>query len=174
MNYNRIMENEMHTKGKAFTHIKSRQCPLSFSTSHILARRVKRNDQRRKRHTIIIGFTQFTRPPKKNFKKDWFIMARRTTSKTENAITENTSVCICGTLERVFEGKKANYLTIKAMRGKNYDLFNVDCPTSIAIPDDGEKVTITGTLSTFWDKEKKFQKVIITAKSVTTPEGELF
>lgn len=101
-------------------------------------------------------------------------MARRTTSKTENTITENTNVCICGTLEKVFEGKKANYLTVKAMRGNNYDLFNVDCPHSIALPDDGEKVTIIGTLSTFWDKEKRMQKVIITAKSVTTPDGEPF
>lgn len=98
-------------------------------------------------------------------------MARN--SKKSNP--ESTSVCIIGILDSVFEGKNANYLDIKVNKnGKYYDLFHVDAPKEIALPDDGETVTITGTLSTFFDREKKYQKVIINAKSVTDINGNNF
>lgn len=88
---------------------------------------------------------------------------------------ESTSVCIIGTLDSVFEGKNANYLDVKVNKnGKYYDLFHVDCPKEIALPDDGEIVTITGTLTTFYDRDKKYQKVIINAKSVTDINGNNF
>lgn len=88
---------------------------------------------------------------------------------------ESTSVCIIGTLDSVFEGKNANYLDVKVNKnGKYYDMFHVDCPKEIVLPDDGETVTITGTLTTFFDRDKKCQKVIINAKSVTDINGNNF
>lgn len=97
-------------------------------------------------------------------------MARKTSNKTES-----TSVCIIGTLDSVFEGKNANYLDIKVSKNdKYYDMFHVDAPKDIALPDDGETVTITGTLTTFFDRDKKCQKVIINAKSVTDINGNNF
>lgn len=97
----------------------------------------------------------------------------RNAKKTTN--TESTSVCIIGTLDSVFEGKNANYLDVKVSKGgKYYDMFHVDAPKEIALPDDGETVTITGTLTTFFDRDKKYQKVIINAKSVTDTNGNNF
>lgn len=97
-------------------------------------------------------------------------MARKTSNKTES-----TSVCIIGTLDSVFEGKNANYLDIKVSKGgKYYDMFHVDAPKEVTLPDDGETVTITGTLTTFFDRDKKYQKVIIKAKSVTDINGNNF
>ena len=88
---------------------------------------------------------------------------------------ESTSVCIIGTLDSVFEGKNANYLDVKVNKnGKYYDMFHIDCPKEIALPDDGETVTVTGTLTTFFDRDKKVQKVIINAKTVTDVNGDNF
>ena len=88
---------------------------------------------------------------------------------------ESTSVCIIGTLDSVFEGKNANYLDVKVNKnGKYYDMFHVDCPKEIVLPDDGETVTIIGTLTTFFDRDKKYQKVIINAKSVIDINGNNF
>lgn len=100
-------------------------------------------------------------------------MAR--TSKNKNTNAESTSVCIIGTLDSVYEGKNANYLDVKVNKnGKYYDMFHIDCPKEVALPDDGETVTITGTLTTFFDRYKRCQKVIINAKSVTDINGNNF
>lgn len=89
--------------------------------------------------------------------------------------SESTSVCIIGTLDSVFEGENANYLDVKVNKnGKYYDMFHVNASKEIALPNDGETVTITGTLTTFFDRKKKVQKVIINAKSVTDINGNNF
>lgn len=93
----------------------------------------------------------------------------------KKANPESTSVCIIGTLDSVFEGENANYLDVKVNKdSKYYDMFHVDCPKEIALPNDGETVSITGTLTTFFDRKKKYQKVIINAKSVTDINGNNF
>lgn len=96
-------------------------------------------------------------------------MARKTNK------ADSTSVCIIGTLDSVFEGKNANYLDIKVNKnGKYYDMFHVDAPKEIVLPGDGTTVSITGTLTTFFDRDKMYQKVIINAKSVTDIYGNNF
>lgn len=62
---------------------------------------------------------------------------------------------LSGEVTDIFEGAKQNdYLTIKAERGEYYDLFRVAASKDSGV-EVGDKLTITGRVETFYNKDKK-------------------
>lgn len=86
---------------------------------------------------------------------------KKNTKKTENTDL-NATARITGTLEDIYEGSKYNYVKIKATRGDYYDLFDVAFPLDYPLPGDKCEVTVTASMSTFYDKAKKCGKVLLT------------
>lgn len=91
---------------------------------------------------------------------------KKNVKKTENDI--NATATITGTLEDIYEGSKYNYVKIKALRGEYYDLFDVAFPLDYPLPGDECEVCVTASMSTFYDKEKKCGKVLLTGISCNT------
>lgn len=82
--------------------------------------------------------------------------------------------CIVGEITDIFEGKTADYLTIKSTRGDYYDLLTVNVPVDLMEKTDdienynkGDTVQCTGFISSFFDKTKKVSKTIFTAAKVS-------
>lgn len=61
---------------------------------------------------------------------------------------------LSGEVTDIFEGKQNDYLTIKADRGEYYDLFRVAASKDSGV-EVGDKLTITGRVETFYNKDKK-------------------
>ena len=71
--------------------------------------------------------------------------------------TNKKSACtftLSGEVTDIYEGKQNDYLTIKADRCEYYDLFRVAAPKD-AGAEVGDKLTITGRVETFYNKDKK-------------------
>lgn len=84
-----------------------------------------------------------------------------------------SAFCIVGEITDIFEGKNADYLTIKSARGDYYDLLTVNVPVDLMETDTiedynkGDTVQCTGFISSFFDKTKKVSKTIFTAAKVS-------
>ena len=62
----------------------------------------------------------------------------------------HTSFCIDGILDHVYTGKKYNYAYIKVTKDNGYyDMYKVQCSLDYDFPDDGQPITMTGTMSQF-------------------------
>ena len=87
--------------------------------------------------------------------------------------TPASAFCIVGKITGIFEGKNADYLTIKSVRGDYYDLLTVNVPVDLMETDTiedynkGDTVQCTGFISSFFDKTKKVSKTIFTAAKVS-------
>ena len=94
-------------------------------------------------------------------------------SKERKEGTPASVFCIVGEITDIFEGKQADYLTIKSARGDYYDLLTVNVPVDLMETDTiedykkGETVQCTGTITSFFDKSKKVSKTIFTAAKVS-------
>ena len=101
----------------------------------------------------------------------------RSRKASENKERKNgvpiSSFCIVGEITNIYEGKNADYLTIKSARGDYYDLLTVDVPVDLMETDTiedynkGDTIQCTGFISSFFDKTKKVSKTIFTATNVT-------
>lgn len=101
-------------------------------------------------------------------------MAR--TRKTNNDRKDGTPAsdfCIVGEIKDIYEGKKADYLTINSPRGDYYDQLTVNVPVDAMEGDNiedykkGDTVQCTGHITTYFDREKKASKIIFTAEKVS-------
>ena len=94
-------------------------------------------------------------------------------SKERKNGTPTSAFCIVGEIVNIFEGKNADYLTIKSARGDYYDLLTVDVPVDLMETDTiedynkGDMVQCTGFITSFFDKTKKVSKTIFTAAKVS-------
>lgn len=62
----------------------------------------------------------------------------------------HASFSITGELDRVYTGKKYNYAYIKVTKDNEYyDLYKVQCSLDYDFPDDGQQITMTGTITQF-------------------------
>ena len=88
-----------------------------------------------------------------------------------NQKTENASACtftLTGEVTEIYEGKNAD-VTVKVTRGDYYDLIRVSVNDRTKINGSykqGNTCAFTGTVSTFWNKEKKVTIYNFTAESV--------
>lgn len=87
--------------------------------------------------------------------------------------TPSSTFCIVGEIKDIYEGQKADYLTINSPRGDYYDQLTVNVPVDImensTIEDysEGETVQCSGHITTYFDREKKTSRVIFTADTVS-------
>lgn len=85
---------------------------------------------------------------------------------------ENKACCtftLTGEVTEIYEGKNADYVTVKAYRGEYYDLFRVSVTDKTKITGSyaiGKSCVFSGTISTFWNKEKKVSIYNLTADCV--------
>lgn len=101
-------------------------------------------------------------------------MARtRITNNDRKDGTPASYFCIVGEIKDIYEGKKADYLTINSPRGDYYDQLTVNVPVDVMETDTiedykkGDTVQCTGYITTYFDREKKASKIIFTAKKVS-------
>ena len=102
-------------------------------------------------------------------------MARGTNKQNTNTGTTNTAnFNIRGTLTDVYEGKKNNYLTIK-VNGENtnpktnepyYSSIKVTASKEIELYDDGTVIDVTGSITSYFDKDVQRTSIILTARNV--------
>ena len=91
--------------------------------------------------------------------------------------TPASTFCIVGEIKDIYEGKKADYLTINSPRGDYYDQLTVNVPVDIMENDtvedysEGETVQCTGHITTYFDREKNTSRVIFTADTVSHTVG---
>lgn len=89
-----------------------------------------------------------------------------------NQKTENASACtftLTGEVTEIYEGKNADYVTVKVMRGDYYDLLRVAVTDRTKITGSyklGSACTFTGTVSTFWNKVKEISVYNFNADTV--------
>ena len=105
------------------------------------------------------------------FKKKTTTTKEKTTEKAINGAT----FTMCGVVSDVYEGKKYNYLTVN-VDGDNinpktgkpyYNTFRVQCEKSVALPLDESPATITGRMSSFFDRDKQLTEYTFIADAVT-------
>lgn len=101
-------------------------------------------------------------------------MARtRKTNTDRKDGTPASTFCIVGEIKNIYEGKKADYLTINTPRGDYYDQLTVNVPVDVMETDsiedykEDETVQCTGHITTYFDREKKASKIIFTADKVS-------
>lgn len=83
-------------------------------------------------------------------------------NKTGNVSEGNAIATLTGTLKEVYEGEKYNYATIRCMRGKYYDDFNVSFAKSVELADGECECEVKAELSTFFDKNINRSKTVLT------------
>lgn len=90
----------------------------------------------------------------------------KTTSKKASA-QDCAQFTITGTVEKVYRGRDNDYASIKVQPNPDdyYDLIRVACPKDAEI-EEGDSVTASGTISTFFDRNKKVQNINFNASEV--------
>lgn len=87
--------------------------------------------------------------------------------------TPSSTFCIVGEIKDIYEGQKADYLTINSPRGDYYDQLTVNVPVDAMESDSiedykkGDTVQCEGYITTYFDREKKQSKTIFTAATVS-------
>lgn len=85
-------------------------------------------------------------------------MAKRTantgsTAKTQVSTTDSARFTITGKLDSVYVGKKYAYATVHVKKANGYyDAYKVQCSLEYDFPDDGQQITITGSISKYKDE----------------------
>ena len=97
------------------------------------------------------------------FKKNTTAKAN-TTEKANTTQPANLATFIMtGIITDVFDGKKYNYVTINVdseninprTNKPYYNTFRIACEKSLALPFDEMPATITGTISSFYDRDRQ-------------------
>ena len=75
---------------------------------------------------------------------------------------------IIGTVIKIYHGKTADYATVKVQPDPEdyYDTFRVALPKEYGI-EENDTCTFTGTITTFFDREKKAQQINFNATTCT-------
>ena len=87
--------------------------------------------------------------------------------------TPSSTFCIVGEIKDIYEGQKADYLTINSPRGDYYDQLTVNVPVDAMESDSiedykkGDTVQCKGYITTYFDREKNQSKTIFTAATVS-------
>lgn len=87
--------------------------------------------------------------------------------------TPSSTFCIVGEIKDIYEGQKADYLTINSPRGDYYDQLTVKVPVDAMEGDKiedyakGDTVQCKGYITTYFDREKNQSKTIFTAVTVS-------
>lgn len=84
-------------------------------------------------------------------------MAKRTANtqaaNTQAATTDSARFTITGKLDSVYVGKKYAYANVHVMKSNGYyDAYKVQCSLDYDFPDDGQQITITGSISKYKDE----------------------
>ena len=87
--------------------------------------------------------------------------------------TPSSAFCIVGEIKDIYEGQKADYLTINSPRGDYYDQLTVNVPVDTMDSDSiedytkGDTVQCKGYITTYFDRNKQQIKTIFTADTVS-------
>lgn len=97
---------------------------------------------------------------------------KETKKTTTTGRADSAEFEITGIVEKVYNGRDADYASIKVLPAPNdyYDLYRVEVAKEIGI-EVGDEVTCTGQLSTFFDRQKKTQTIHFNATSVKPAKG---
>lgn len=85
-------------------------------------------------------------------------MGKRTANEAAPAAqntqtNDSAEFIVTGTLDHVFTGKKYNYAYVKVVKVNGfYDMYKVRCSLDYDFPDDGQPITLSGTMSQFKDE----------------------
>lgn len=92
---------------------------------------------------------------------------KATKKTTSTGRADSATFEISGTVEKVYNGKYADYASIRVTPEPEgyYDLYRVAVAKEIGI-EEGDEVTCTGQMSTFFDRQKKTQTINFNATSV--------
>lgn len=72
---------------------------------------------------------------------------------------------IAGTVESVYDGKKADYARIRVTRDEWYTDFNVGISKNVGI-EAGDKVQVSGNINVFYDRDSGTYRTTYSAESV--------
>lgn len=89
--------------------------------------------------------------------------------------TNNATFHIQGNVVDVFEGKKYNFITVNVdseninpkTNKPYYNTFRIACPKSMELPLDEEPAIITGTFSSFFNRDKQCTEISLTADEIS-------
>ncbi len=87
--------------------------------------------------------------------------------------TPSSRFCIVGEIKDIYEGQKADYLTINSPRGDYYDQLTVNVPVDAMESDSiedykkGDTVQCSGHITSYFNREKQQSKTIFTADTVS-------
>lgn len=90
---------------------------------------------------------------------------KSTNKKT--AGTDSAAFVITGSVAKVYDGRDADYASVKVQPDPfgYYDVYRVAVAKEVGV-EVGDEITCTGTMSTFFDREKKIQTINFNATSV--------
>lgn len=100
---------------------------------------------------------------------------KNTNTPAPVATAENLATFkMTGTISDVYDGKKYNYVTFNVdsenvnprTNKPYYNTFRIQCDKSIALPFDEASATITGTISSFFDRDKHRTEYTFNADAV--------
>jgi hypothetical protein len=99
------------------------------------------------------------------FEKECFEM--RATRNQTTGCADGATFVITGEVTKVYSGKQSDYATVKVQPDlcDYYDLYRVACPKDVSV-EEGDEITASGTISTFFDRTKKVQTINFNATSV--------
>lgn len=91
----------------------------------------------------------------------------KTTTKKTAGAADSAAFTITGSVEKVFAGIMADYASVKVQPDPDgyYDLYRVAIAKEVGV-EVGDEITCTGTMSTFFDRQKKIQTINFNATSV--------
>ena len=90
----------------------------------------------------------------------------KSTKKTAGA-ADSAAFTITGSVVKVYAGRDADYASVHVQPEPDgyYDLYRVAVAKEVGI-EVGDEITCTGTMSTFFDRQKKAQTINFNATSV--------
>lgn len=104
---------------------------------------------------------------------------KKKATKTEEITSKNNARFeMTGNIVDVFEGKKYNFITVNVdsenvnpkTNKPYYNTFRVACPKSMELPIDEEPAKITGSISSFFNRDKQCTEFSFTADTIDLDE----
>ena len=101
---------------------------------------------------------------------------KKKATKTEEITSKNNARFeMSGNIVGVFEGEKYNFITVNVdsenLNPKTnkpyYNTFRIACPKSMELPIDEEPAIITGTFSSFFNRDKQCTEISLTADEIS-------
>lgn len=91
----------------------------------------------------------------------------KSTNKKTAGAADSAEFAITGSVVEVYAGRDADYASVKVQPDPDdyYDLYRVAVAKEVGI-EVGDEITCTGTMTTFFDRQKKTKTINFNATSV--------